>query len=84
MLVWSQGQSGAGASMTGGLKVHTPTCIHRIQKGESNLFSPLCLRYGVVAILPIMYGGELLHFQIWRDHSVWSVHINIAAWFAVR
>ena len=33
-------------------------------------------------LLTITYGGKLLYFRIWCDHSVRSVHIIIiTAWF---
>ena len=37
-------------------------------KGESELFSiPVLMLHIVAAILVVMYGGELLYLQIWRD-----------------
>ena len=57
-----------------------------ILTGESGLFPfwPLCQRYGAPAILTVTYGGELLYFRIWHDHSSRSAHIIITVWFTSR
>ena len=36
--------------------------------------------YGVVAILAVMYWGELL----WRKHSVRFAQVIVAAWFTAK
>ena len=37
-----------------------------------------------MAILIVMYWGELLYLRIWSDHSTWSAHIIDTAWFTAR
>ena len=49
------------------------------KKRKSGLFFQPCINasYGAVAILVVMYGGELLYPQIWRAHSAQAAYIIV-------
>ena len=62
-------------------EIHSCVTSKEFKRGIGSLFDPYVNTMGRQAILTVTYGGELLYLQIWRDHSAWSVHIIVTAWF---
>ena len=57
------------------------SCVVKELKRGNRICGPLCYCYGVIAILTVTYGDELLYLWIWHDHLALNI---VAACFMLN